>query len=63
MFIIPTWLLKEKSMMVPLVRSLKTYEILSEVDVKTIEKILSLEKKFTDFIDTCQIFPYNVKQR
>ena len=37
-------------MVVPLVSSIKTYEILSEVDVKTIEKILSLEKKFTDFI-------------
>ena len=37
-------------MVVPLVRSIKTYEILSEIDVKTIEKILSLEKKFNDFI-------------
>ena len=49
MFIIPTGLLKEKSMMVP-PDNIKTVEILSEVDVETIEKILSLEKKFTDFI-------------
>ena len=49
MFIIPTWLLKEKSMMVP-PDNIKTVEILSEVDVETIRKILSLEKKFNDFI-------------
>ena len=49
MFIIPTGLLKEKSMMVPQ-DNIKTVEILSDVDVETIEKILSLEKKFTDFI-------------
>ena len=48
MFIIPTGLLKENSMISTVPD--KIVEKLSEVDVETIEKILSLEKKFNDFI-------------